>query len=316
MATYIIRRIIMAIPLLIGITIISFAIVKMAPGGPTAMMMDPNIKPENRVKFIQKYGLDQPVHIQYVKWLGNMAKGDFGTSLVRKGTPVSEMILNRLPNTLLLMVVSTLLAVVISIPFGIMSAARPYSKLDYSVTVTSFLGLATPNFWLGLILIMFMSVNLGWFPTGGTHTLNAPFSIWDRIHHLILPAFVLATADMAGLTRYTRTSMIEVIRQDYMRTARAKGFKESRVIYKHGLRNGLIPVITIFGLMLPTFIGGAVIVEQVFSWPGIGKLFFDSAFQRDYPVIMALTVISAVFVIIGNLIADILYAVFDPRIEY
>ncbi|WP_078548096.1 ABC transporter permease [Litchfieldia alkalitelluris] len=316
MASYIIRRILMAIPLLIGITIISFAIVKMAPGGPTALMMDPNIKPENREKFIQKYGLDQPVHVQYVKWLGNMAQGDFGTSLVRKGTPVSEMIANRLPNTLLLMVVSTLLAVIISIPFGILSATKPYSKLDYSVTITSFLGLATPNFWLGLILIMFLSVNLGWFPTGGTHTLNAPFSLWDRIHHLILPALVLATADMAGLTRYTRTSMLEVIRQDYMRTARAKGFRETKVIYKHGLRNGLIPVITIFGLMLPTFIGGSVIVEQVFAWPGIGKLFFDSAFQRDYPVIMALTVISAVFVVIGNLIADILYAVFDPRIEY
>jgi peptide/nickel transport system permease protein len=316
MATYIIRRIIMAIPLLIGITIISFAIVKMAPGGPTALMMDPNIKPENREKFIEKYGLNDPIHEQYFKWLGNMAKGDFGTSLVRKGTPVSEMVINRLPNTLLLMVVSTLLAIVISIPFGIMSATRPYSKLDYSVTITSFLGLATPNFWLGLILIMFMSVNLGWFPTGGTHTLNEPFSIWDRLHHLILPAFVLATADMAGLTRYTRTSMLEVIQQDYMRTARAKGFRESKVIYKHGLRNGLIPVITIFGLMLPTFIGGAVIVEQVFAWPGIGKLFFDSAFQRDYPVIMALTVISAVFVVIGNLLADILYAVFDPRIEY
>ncbi|MFC4320658.1 ABC transporter permease [Litchfieldia salsa] len=316
MATYIIRRIIMAIPLLIGITIISFAIVKMAPGGPTALMMDPNIKPENREKFIEKYGLNDPIHEQYLKWLGNMAKGDFGTSLVRKGTPVSEMVINRLPNTLLLMVVSTLLAVLISIPFGILSATRPYSKLDYSVTITSFLGLATPNFWLGLILIMFMSVNLGWFPTGGTHTLNEPFSIWDRLHHLILPAFVLATADMAGLTRYTRTSMLEVIQQDYMRTARAKGFRESKVIYKHGLRNGLIPVITIFGLMLPTFIGGAVIVEQVFAWPGIGKLFFDSAFQRDYPVIMALTVISAVFVVIGNLLADILYAVFDPRIEY
>ncbi|WP_078548106.1 ABC transporter permease [Litchfieldia alkalitelluris] len=316
MVTYIIRRVLMAIPLLIGITIISFAIVKMAPGGPTALMMDPNIKPENREKFIQKYGLDQPVHVQYVKWLGNMAKGDFGTSLVRKGTPVGEMIMNRLPNTLLLMVVSTLLAVVISIPFGILSAARPYSKLDYSVTITSFLGLATPNFWLGLILIMFLSVNLGWFPTGGTHTLNEPFSIWNRIHHLMLPAFVLATADMAGLTRYTRTSMLEVLGQDYMRTARAKGFRQNKVIYKHGLRNGLIPVITIFGLMLPTFIGGSVIVEQVFAWPGIGKLFFDSAFQRDYPVIMALTVISAVFVVIGNLLADILYAVFDPRIEY
>lgn len=316
MVTYIIRRIIMAIPLLIGITILSFAIVKMAPGGATTLLMDPNIKPEDLEKFYEKYGLNDPIHVQYGKWLGNMVQGDFGTSLVRKGTPVSEMILNRLPNTLLLMGVSTILAILISIPFGVLSATKPYSKTDYTVTVTSFLGLATPNFWLGLVLIMFFSVKLGWFPTGGTSTLNAPFSIWDRLHHLVLPAFVLATADMAGLTRFTRTSMLEVVKQDYMRTARAKGFKSNKVIYKHGLRNGLIPVITIFGLMLPSFIGGSVIVEQVFAWPGIGKLFIDSAFQRDYPVIMALTVISAVFVVIGNLMADILYAIFDPRIEY
>lgn len=147
-------------------------------------------------------------------------------------------------------------------------------------------------------------------------TLNADFSLWDRIHHLILPAFVLATADMAGLTRYTRSSMLDVLRQDYMRTARAKGFKENRVVYKHGLRNGLLPVITIFGLMIPSFIGGAVVTEQIFSWPGLGKLFVDSAFQRDYPVIMAMTVISATLVVIGNLVADILYAMVDPRIEY
>lgn len=316
MVTYIIRRIIMAIPLLIGITILSFAIVKMAPGGATTLLMDPNIKPADLEKFNEKYGLNDPIHVQYGKWLGNMVQGDFGTSLVRKGTPVSEMIMNRLPATLLLMGVSTILAILISIPFGVLSATKPYSKTDYTVTVTSFLGLATPNFWLGLVLIMFFSVKLGWFPTGGTQTLNAPFSIWDRLHHLVLPAFVLATADMAGLTRFTRTSMLEVVKQDYMRTARAKGFKSTKVIYKHGLRNGLIPVITIFGLMLPGFIGGSVIVESVFGWPGIGKLFIDSAFQRDYPVIMALTVISAVFVVIGNLLADILYAIFDPRIEY
>jgi peptide/nickel transport system permease protein len=163
---------------------------------------------------------------------------------------------------------------------------------------------------------MVFAVHLKWFPTGGVATLNAPFSIWDRIHHLILPAFVLASADMASLTRYTRSSMLEVIKQDYIRTARAKGLKERKVIYKHGLRNGLIPIITIFGLLLPTFIGGSVVVEKIFGWPGIGLLFIDSAFQRDYPVLMALTVISAVFVVIGNLIADILYAIFDPRIEY
>ncbi|MDA1475923.1 ABC transporter permease [Bacillus changyiensis] len=316
MISYIIRRTLMSIPILLGITILSFAIMKAAPGDPAALMMDPNISTADRAKFIEKYGLNEPEHVQYLKWLGNMVQGDFGTSIIRKGTPVSDLILARLPNTLLLMFVSTILALLISIPLGVLSARRPYSKLDYGITVTSFIGLAIPNFWFGLILIMFLSVNLGWFPTGGVMTLNADFSIWDRIHHLILPAFVLATADMAGLTRYTRSSMLDVLKQDYMRTARAKGFKENRVIFKHGLRNGLLPVITIFGLMIPSFIGGAVVTEQIFSWPGLGKLFVDSAFQRDYPVIMAMTVISAVLVVLGNLIADILYAIVDPRIEY
>lgn len=306
----------MAIPLLLGITIISFAIMHAAPGGPTSLLLDPTMKPQDRVRFEEKYGLNDPIPVQYVKWLGNMAKGDFGTSLIKRGMPVSELILNRLPNTLLLMITSTFLAMIIAIPLGIYSAMRPYSPLDYTVTVGAFLGVATPNFWLGLILIMIFSVNLGWFPTGGVATLNAPFSIWDRIHHLILPALVLATADMAALTRYTRSSMLDVLHQDYIRTARSKGFKETRVVVKHGLRNGLIPIITIFGLMLPTFIGGAAITEKVFSWPGIGSLFIESAFQRDYPVIMAITVISGVLVVVGNLIADILYAIFDPRIEY
>ncbi|MDQ0268743.1 ABC transporter permease [Cytobacillus purgationiresistens] len=316
MISYIIRRTLMAIPLLFGITILSFAIVQAAPGGPTSMMMDPTMKPSDREKFEEKYGLNDPVHIQYIKWLGNMVKGDFGDSLIKRGTPVSELIMNRLPNTLILMIASTILAAVIAIPFGIYSAMRPYTKADNAITITSFLGVATPNFWFGLLLIMFLSVKLGWFPTGGVATLNADFSIWDRLHHLILPAIVLATADMAALTRYTRSSMLEVLHQDYIRTAKSKGFKEKRVVLKHGLRNGLIPIITIFGLMLPSFIGGAAITEKVFAWPGIGQLFIDSAFQRDYPVIMALTVVSAVFVVIGNLLADILYAIFDPRIEY
>ncbi|MGD6775932.1 MULTISPECIES: ABC transporter permease [Bacillaceae] len=316
MISYIIRRSLMAIPLLFGITVLSFAIIQMAPGGPTSLMMDPNISSEDMKKFEERYGLNDPVHEQYFKWVTNMAQGDFGESLIRRGVPVSEMIMNRLPNTLLLMIVSTVLAVIVAIPFGVISARKQYSLTDYTVTVTSFLGLATPNFWIGLVLIMVFAVQLQWLPTGGVATLNAEFSILDRIQHLILPAFVLATADMAGLTRYTRSSMLEVLKQDYMRTARAKGLKENKVTYKHGLRNGLIPVITIFGLMLPGFIGGSVIVEKIFAWPGIGLLFFDSAFQRDYPVIMALTVISAVFVVIGNLVADILYAIFDPRIEY
>jgi peptide/nickel transport system permease protein len=279
------------------------------------MDLDPDISVEAREKQMEKLGLNDPAHIQYLNWMSNVVKGDFGTSFTKK-QPVKDMILDRLPNTLILMVFSTILAVIIAIPFGVLSATKQYSKLDYGVTITSFLGLATPNFWLGLMLIMLFSVQLGWTPVGGVSTLGAEFSLLDRLHHLILPAIVLATADMAGLTRYTRSSMLEVINQDYIRTARAKGFRESKVIYKHGLRNGLIPIITIFGLMLPTFIGGSVIVESLFSWPGIGKLFIDATFERDYPVIMAITMFGAVLTVIGNLIADILYAVLDPRIEY
>lgn len=316
MASYIIRRLIMTIPLLLGITVLAFFIMQIAPGDPTSLLIDPRIRTEDLQPYIQKYGLDQPIHVQYIKWLGNMLQGDFGNSLIRQGVPVSELIMARLPNTLILMVVSTILAMIISVPFGILSASKQYSKTDYAITFTSFLGLATPNFWLGIVLIMFFSVQLGWFPTGGVATLEAPFSILDRIHHIILPAFVLATADMAGLTRYTRSSMLDVLKEDYIRTARAKGFKETRVLFRHGVRNGLIPIITIFGLMLPSFIGGSVIIESIFAWPGIGSLFMDAAFQRDYPVIMAVTVIAATLVVVGNLIADILYAIFDPRIEY
>jgi peptide/nickel transport system permease protein len=316
MFTYIIRRTLMAIPLLFGITILSFAIIQIAPGDPTALMIDPMIREKDMVAYKELYGLNDPIHVQYMKWVGNMLQGNFGDSLIRQGVSVSELIMARLPNTLLLMLVSTILAILIAIPIGIISAMKQNSLTDYTFTFFSFLGIATPNFWIGLVLIMFLSVHLGWFPTGGVATLNEPFSIWDRIHHLILPALVLATADVAGLTRYIRSSMLDVLRQDFIRTARAKGFKQKKVVYKHGLRNGLIPVITIFGLMLPSFIGGSVVVEKIFGWPGIGLLFFDAAFQRDYPVIMAITVIASALVVIGNLLADILYAIFDPRIEY
>ncbi len=305
----------MMIPILFGISILSFAIMYAAPGKPAILNLDPEISPEVREAQAERLGLNDPVPVQYMRWLGNVAQGDFGTSYSRK-IPVTDMILERLPNTILLMASSLFIAAIIAIPFGVISATRQYSLTDYGVTVGSFLGLATPNFWLGIMLIMLFSVQLGWTPVGGISTIGADFSILDRLHHLILPAFVLATADMAGLTRYTRSSMLEVINQDYIRTARAKGFRERRVVYKHGLRNGLIPVITMFGLMLPTMIGGSAIVESVFNWPGIGKLFIDATFQRDYPVIMAITMFGALLTVIGNLVADILYAVLDPRIEY
>ncbi len=305
----------MMIPILFGISILSFAIMYAAPGKPAILNLDPEIPPEVREAQAERLGLNDPIPVQYVRWVKNVSKGDFGTSYARK-MPVTDMILDRLPNTILLMASSLFLAAIIAIPFGVISATRQYSLTDYGVTVGSFLGLATPNFWLGIMLIMVFSVQLGWTPVGGISTIGADFSLLDRLRHLILPALVLATADMAGLTRYTRSSMLEVINQDYIRTARAKGFRERRVVYKHGLRNGLIPVITMFGLMLPTMIGGSAIVESVFNWPGIGKLFIDATFQRDYPVIMAITMFGALLTVVGNLIADILYAVLDPRIEY
>lgn len=243
-------------------------------------------------------------------------QGNFGYSIIRQGVAVSDLILARLPNTLLLTVTSTFIALVVAIPIGVISAMKRNTMTDYSITLLSFLGLATPNFWIGLVLIMIFGVHLGWFPTGGVSTIGASFSIWDRVHYLVLPAFVLATADMAGLTRYMRSSMLEVLEQDYMRTARAKGFSQRKAVLKHAFRNALIPIITLFGLMLPSFIGGSVIVETVFAWPGIGTLFMDAAFQRDYPVIMAITLIASTLVVLGNLMADILYAVVDPRIEY
>ncbi|GAK04792.1 LOW QUALITY PROTEIN: oligopeptide transport system permease protein OppB [Geomicrobium sp. JCM 19037] len=288
MTTYIIRRLIMTIPLLIGISIITFAMMQFAPGNPAVLDVDPDIPPEAREAQIEALGLND-------RFQSNTHDGWVGLQEIETPTflndPVVDMISERLPNTLILMFASSVLAIVIAIPIGIISAVRQYTKTDYTITLFSFAGVAVPNFWIGLMLIMFLSVQLGWFPVGGVQTLNADFNIWDRLHHLFLPAIVLATADTAGLTRYTRTSMLEVKNQDYIRTARAKGFKEGKVIFKHALRNALLPLITIFGLMLPTFIGGSVVVENVFSWPGIGELFLTSVNQRDYPVIMAMTML-------------------------
>jgi peptide/nickel transport system permease protein len=315
MLHYLIRRLVMTIPILLGISVISFAIMYVAPGQPAVLDLDPSISVEARSRQIEALGLNAPAHVQYGRWLGSVVTGDLGTSFTRR-MPVADMILERLPNTLLLMMAAAFLAIAVAIPIGVLSARKPYTPLDYTVTFGSFLGLATPNFWLGLMLIMLFSVHLGWTPVGGVATLGSDFSVLDRLHHLILPAVVLATADLAGLVRYTRSSMLEVLQQDYIRTARAKGLSERTVVYRHGLRNGLIPIVTIIGLMLPTFVGGAVIVESLFSWPGIGKMFIDAVFERDYPVIMGITMLGAVLTVLGNLLADICYAALDPRIEY
>lgn len=315
MLSYFIRRVLSMIPILVGISVISFSIMYLAPGKPAVMNLDPTVSAEARQRQLSALGLDDPAPVQYMKWLTAAMRGDFGTSYIRK-RPVSQMIGERLPATLLLMGSSLFLAAIVAIPLGILSAHKQYTPLDYGITTGSFLGIAVPDFWLGLMLIMLFSVNLGWTPVGGIGTLGAEFSLIDRLHHLILPTIVLATGSMAALTRYTRSSMLEVLHQDYIRTARAKGFRESKVVLKHGFRNGLIPVITLFGLMLPTLVGGSVIVEKLFNWPGLGLLFIEATFQRDYPVIMALVMLGAVLTVLGNLLADLLYAMVDPRIDY
>lgn len=315
MLSYLVRRLLMMVPILLGISVISFAIMYVAPGQPAVMNLDPTISVEARARQIEALGLNEPPHVQYVKWLGNVLSGNLGTSFTRR-VAVADMILERLPNTLLLMVASALLAIAIAIPIGVLSARKPYTPLDYSVTFGAFLGLATPNFWLGLMLIMVFSVQLGLTPVGGVATIGAEFSVLDRLRHLILPAVVLATADMAALTRYTRSSMLEVLSQDYIRTARAKGLPERTVILRHALRNSLIPVITLLGLYLPFLFSGTVFVETIFAWPGMGREIVNAIAQRDYPLVMATSFLFALLVVIGNLLADVLYAVADPRIRY
>lgn len=315
MALYALRRLLNAIPILLGITIISFAIIHMAPGSPlSSFLEDPTIKAVDKENMIKAFGLDQPLYLQYWDWLSGMVRGDFGTSFL-KSDPVSVLIWERLPTTLLLTVSSFVLAMAIAIPLGIACALRANSRLDQIVTAISNVGISIPGFWLGLVMMMLFAVKLGWLPSGGLQTINAPFSMGDRIRHLILPVGTMAAAEIAVWTRYIRSSMLEVIHQDYMRTARAKGLLNGRVITVHGLRNALMPIVTLFGLMLPSFFGGALIIETIFSIPGIGRLFIEAAFQRDYPIIFAITTVGAFLTVLGSIIADILYAALDPRVS-
>ena len=316
MRQYIIRRFIQIIPIVIGITIVTFFLIKMCPGNPLKIMLfNPDIKPEERARLERLYGLDQPIHIQYFKWLIRLLQGDLGWSLYTS-RPVTKHILERIGPTALLAGTTLFLSFLIAIPFGILSATKQYSLLDYSSTVIIFFGMSLPIFFLGLVVIYIFAVRFGILPTSGMKTLGIPFSIWDRIKHLILPVSVLTFYQIAPVVRYVRSSMLEVIREDYVRTARAKGISERDVIYKHALRNALIPIVTIFGLSIPFIFNGAFITETIFAWPGMGRLAVGAVFQRDYPILMGTTLVTAILVLLGNLIADILYAVVDPRIRY
>jgi peptide/nickel transport system permease protein len=315
MLTYIIRRILIAIPVLFGITIINFVIINLAPGNPVDMYMSPDTPPELLELRKEQLGLNDPLFVQYFKWLGQLLSGNLGYSF-STNEAVGSIIGERLGQTMLLGFCALLLGLLIALPIGIMSAVKQNSKFDYLMTGLSFVGTSIPQFFLGLLCIYIFAVNLGWLPVGGTETLGGSSGIGDRILHIVLPAIALAVGIAGRKVRYIRASMLDVLKQDYLRTARAKGVKEFFVTNKHALRNALIPVITVVGMEIPLLFGGAVIVEQLFQWPGIGQLTIQSIMSRDYSTIMGLNLVTAVIVLSANLLTDIFYSVADPRIKY
>ncbi len=330
MPAYIIRRLIEMVPTLIGITLLSFFIIHLAPGKPTDIMteMNPKITPEAREMLEKYYGLDKPIYVQYGLWLKRIVKLDFGKSFSSDQRPVMDKIWDtgqplldrRLSITFLINLLSMSVIFLIAIPVGISSATRQYSLYDKIVTTLVFLGFATPAFWLALLLMMFFGVYLGWLPISGIKSMNYDSlhllaKLWDRGQYLILPVFVSALGGVAGLSRYMRSSMLEVIRQDYVTVARAKGLTERQVIYRHAFKNALLPIITLLGLAVPGLIGGSVIFENIFSIPGMGQMFYMSVMTRDYPLVMCILTIGAILTLFGNLLADIGYMLADPRIR-
>jgi peptide/nickel transport system permease protein len=316
MAAFITRRILQMVPLLFGITVVLFAVIQAAPGGPEGALLESGrfIDPEVIEAYRERLGVDQPIPVQYARWLSGALRGDLGISFSTT-RPVGEMILERLPATLELMGASFLLAAVVALLLGIFSALRQYSLFDHLGTGLSFLGLAMPVFWFALILQLVFGVWLGWLPVAGTETVGAS-SLGDHLAHLILPTVVLSFRNVAGWSRYLRSSLLGVLRTDYVRTARAKGLGESTVVGVHAVRNALIPVLSVMALDLASLFSGAVITETVFAWPGIGRMFVQAMFARDYPLLMGILLLGSVMVIVFNLLADILYGVLDPRIRY
>jgi peptide/nickel transport system permease protein len=323
MLTYALRRMILAVPLLLGITFVSFVVIHLAPGDPTEVMtgdLRADASSDTRKILREAYGLDKPLHVQYWNWISRLARLDFGRSFSPDGRLVLTKIAERLPITLMLNVVEMLIIVAIAIPIGVMSATRQYSAFDKVTTIFVFVGFATPDFWLALLLMILFGAQLGWLPISGLRSLNWEYMSfwsqqWDFLSHLILPVFVATVGGLAGFSRYMRQSMLEVVRQDYIQSARAKGLAESVVIGKHALRNALLPIVTILGLSVPGLIGGSVIVESIFAIPGMGQLMVQAVFERDYPVIMGNLVIVATLTLVANLVADIAYGLVDPRIR-
>jgi len=319
MQKYIMRRILQAIPILLGVTIITFFLMELAPGDPFSGFISPKTTAEDLARMRRLAGLDDPAYIRYFKWLWQMLHGNLGYSYLT-GNTVAKMIIERLPITFTLSTMALSLGLILGLPFGVMSALRPYSVADNILTVIGFAGLSTPTFFVGLLGIKFLAIELHLFPLAGVVTPGAnlafPHNYIDVLYHLAAPAMVLGFMQVAALMRYSRSSMLEALTQDYVRTARSKGLAERVVVYKHALRNSLIPVVTMLGLTVPALFSGAILTETVFSMPGMGRLGYQAVVQRDYTVIMAVTVLLATLTVGGNLLADVAYATIDPRIRY
>lgn len=316
MLKYIGKRILIAIPTFLGITILVYVLASMAPGTPLEMIfMDPNATAEQMAEMERKLGLDQPVMVQYINWLGALLQGNLGTSY-RTGNAVWADVSERIGPTLMLTLSSLLFSVVIAIPLGVMSAYKPYSAWDYISSAFSFIGAAVPNFFAGLVFVYLFSVKFKFFPSSGMYDTSGVRTFPMLLHHLFLPMLVLSIQQMGSLIRQTRGAMLDVLQEDYIRTARAKGDRELVVVLFHALQNGFIPVITRIGMMIPFLVGGAVVTEQIFAWPGLGSLMVLSINSRDYPVIMGITVFIAGAVLIGNIIVDLIYGLLDPKIRY
>ncbi|MBQ8312913.1 MAG: ABC transporter permease [Clostridia bacterium] len=314
MRRYIIKKILLAIPVLLGITIIDYLLMSLA-GNPLEMMAGPRITQEAIAFKAEKLGLDQPFLVQYFTWLGQVLQGNLGYSY-KSYEPVSDMIASRIGPTLLLMGVSMLVALLIAIPGGIYSAVHRYKKRDFAVVTASFFGSSIPSFFLALILIYIFTVRLGWLPSSGMATPGTGGDFLDVARHMVMPVLVLAVSLAGSNIRYIRSAVLEILEMDYLRTAKAKGIGRFLTINKHALRNALLPIVTVIGMQIPMLFGGAVIVEQIFSWPGLGLVAMNAITGRDYPVIMGVCLLSAVVVLVANLLTDIVYALVDPTIKY
>jgi peptide/nickel transport system permease protein len=315
MLKFIGRRLLQAVPLVIGVSIIAFCLMHLAPGGPLAVYtLNPTIQAQDIARIKTALGLDQPLHIQYLKWAASMFTGTWGHTFFG-GRPVFDVIVERVPATLILMGSALSLAIVIGTAIGMLGAVRRYSLFDYLATTGALFALSFPTFWFGLMAIYLFAVRLRWLPSGGMFDLGNEGDPLDLIRHLILPTLVLALVLVATWSRYARSSFLEVIHQDYIRTARAKGLQSRDVMLRHALPNAIPPLIALFGIQLPTLFSGALVTETIFGWPGMGRLFVDSLTMKEYPVLMGMMMFTALFVIVGNLLADIAVALVDPRVR-